>query len=69
MILPARLLLLLFTLLALGHASAQMPVPSGALAGAEKAAEQRTIAVGELPRRLVDEGAFIDRVVQRSLYF
>ena len=66
MILPARLLLLLFTLLALGHASAQMPVPSGALAGAEKAAEQRTIAVGELPRRLVDEGAFIDRVVQRS---
>lgn len=61
----ARLLLLVH-LLTLGHASAQIPVPASALAGAEKAAEQRTIAVGELPRRLVDESAFIDRVVQRS---
>ena len=55
----------------LADAAAQIALsPASALVAAEKAAEQKPlekpIAIGELPRRLVDESAFIEHVVQRS---
>ncbi len=63
----ARRILVLLALLSLGSALAQTPAPSSsAESSAEKAGETRTIAIGDLARRMVDESDFIQRVVQRS---
>ena len=63
----ARRLLLLLALLSLGNALAEIPaLPSSAESGAEKAGEMRTIAIGDLAKRMVDESHFIQRAIQRS---
>ena len=66
MLLACRVLLLL-ALLSLGNAQAQNAVlPANAESSAEKAGEARTIAIGDLAKRMVDESYFIQRVIQRS---
>ena len=63
----ARRILFFLVLLSLGSALAQTPAPpSGSESGADKSGETRTIAIGDLARRMVDESDFIQRVVQRS---
>lgn len=62
----ARRILFFLALLSLGSALAQTPAPPSAESGAEKTGETRTIAIGDLARRMVDESDFIQRVVQRS---
>ena len=66
MIVVCRILLLL-ALLSLGNAQAQIPaLPANAESNAEKPGETRTIAIGDLARRMGDESYFIQRVIQRS---
>ena len=63
----ARRILFLLACLSLGNALAQIPaLPSSSESSAEKPGETRTIAIGDLARRMVDESYFIQRVVQRS---
>ena len=63
----ARRILFLLAMLSLGNALAQIPaLPSSSENSAEKPGETRTIAIGDLARRMVDESDFIQRAVQRS---
>ena len=63
----ARRILFFLALLSLGNALAQVPgLPATAESGADKAGEARTIAIGDLAKRMVDESYFIQRVIQRS---
>ena len=62
-----RRILFFVALLSAGGALAQLPaLPASAESSAEKSSEPRTIAIGDLARRMVDESYFIQRVVQRS---
>jgi potassium-dependent mechanosensitive channel len=63
----ARRILFFLAWLSLGNALAQVPaLPATAESGADRAGEARTIAIGDLAKRMVDESYFIQRVIQRS---
>ena len=66
MLQPIRYLLFL-VFLACASASAQVPgIPLNLAATTAKSGDYKSIAIGELPRRIVEESAYAERAVQKS---